>query len=63
MNGVFTRRFTIFGLAIGIFAASFAAGVRNHNQSTKGYSSGKLYACVSGKENVCSISELEEMIK
>ena len=63
MNGMLARRFTIIGLTMAIFAVTFAAGVREHNRVKNGYASGHFYACVTGKEPICNISQIEELAK
>ena len=58
MTIVLAQRFTIIGLALTVFAMLFVWQVREQQILRRPYLSGELFVCVSGKEPICNIQDV-----
>lgn len=63
MTSVLAQRFTIIGLTLTVFAVSFVSLVHEQQVIRRPYLSGELFVCVSGKEPICNIQELNGLEK
>lgn len=57
---ILARRFTIISLVMVIFAFLLADAVHRNNIAQRPYLSGDLFICVTGKEPLCTISDIAE---